>query len=137
MARTHVGLNELEEAMRKATDVGFGSLAGIPAASGIYTAWLVGADTCFYVGKAARLIERIRSHYSGQRGSDQFCLYVYDRFMCVELETGLSTREINQRTAMWIRERVTFRWVIAPVEELAVLEAGMRKAWVPILNPLS
>jgi hypothetical protein len=117
--------------------VGNAELATVPAASGIYTAWLSGEEQCLYVGKARVLVDRIRSHFSGQRGSDQFCLYVYDRFVFGTRPDGLSSAEVNRLTAKWIQEHVTFRWVAVAAEELAALESALRRLWQPILNPLS
>jgi hypothetical protein len=129
-------LDVLADAMRSASAVPFTALREIPATSGIYTAWQLDETACFYVGKATRLSMRIRSHYSGQRGSDQFCLYVYDRCLSGRHESRLLTSEINWLTACWVREHVVFRWVDVPLDELTALEIGLRRAWKPILNPL-
>jgi hypothetical protein len=47
---------------------------------GVYTAWRKGDSHCFYAGKADNLRNRIRSHYAGQRGGDQFACTFTTRF---------------------------------------------------------
>jgi hypothetical protein len=126
----------LEIAMRQASAIGYTELATVPEKTGIYTAWLAGEERCLYIGKAGVLFARIRAHYSGQRGSDQFCLYVYDQFVFGMRPVGLSTAEVNHLTATWIRERVKFCWVEVAYEVLSELESALRRAWQPILNPL-
>lgn len=130
-------LEQLEELMRRAVAITHGDIDLVPASPGIYTAWIVGSADCFYVGKADGLHSRLRSHFSGQRGSDQFCLYVYDRFVFGSRPpAGAGTADINLLTRNWIRQHVTFKCVGAPVEELSRLERALRRSWRPTLNPL-
>ena len=128
-------LGEVVSAMRGRQDVGHAGLGHIPKTSGLYTAWLQDEERCLYVGKASNLLNRIRSHYSGQRGSDQFCLYVYDKYVFPARRGELSTSDVNQLTSKWIRGSVTFRYVEVPERELAALEIELRRHWQPILNP--
>lgn len=109
--------------------------AALPV-SGVYTAWLRGEEQCLYVGRANCLRDRIHSHYSGQRGSDQFCLYIYDRFVCQQRIEALTTAEVNRLTRDWIRQNVQFRWVEVPVEITASVEVYFRRSIQPLLNPL-
>lgn len=130
---------ELEREMKKAPLVGYDWLKQIPASSGVYAAWLDDKPRCFYVGKASNLSERIGSHFSGQRGSDQFCLYVYDAFIHEERcrsNTPVTTRQVNGMTAEWIRRRVRFQWVEMDSQECASAEKDFRRKWQPLLNPL-
>lgn len=125
----------LETALQEAPLIGFSELSCIPEESGIYAAWLNGNQPCLYVGKADRLRSRLRSHYSGQRGGDQFCLYVYDQHIFPLRSSGLSTAQINALTSRWIRANVRFRWIEVPEQELRGCETYLCKAWQPILNP--
>ncbi len=129
-------IDELAYLMQEAPRAAYEQLADVPATSGLYTAWLQGEAPCLYVGKSTQLSSRIRSHYSGQRGSDQFCLYVYDRYVFGQRPPGLTSAEVNRLTADWIRANVQFQWVEAPVEDIGRLEEALRRRWQPILNPL-
>ena len=131
-----MSLDHLEEDLRKVETYSFRLLDLIPKTSGIYAAWLCGEQRCFYVGKAGNLRRRIRSHFSGQRGSDQFCLYVYDSYVHYSRPTGLSTPEVNRLTRDWIRQRISFRCVELPQDEISGAESFLRERWKPLLNPL-
>ena len=98
--------------------------------------WLDGHERCLYVGQGSSLRRRIRSHFSGERGSDQFCLYVYDRYVHSTRGADLTTAEVNRLTAHWIRTSVRFRWAAVPDPELRALETQLRQHLRPILNPL-
>ena len=87
----------LENDMNKQSTVSWGQLDQIPEDSGMYTGWQKRNSDCFYVGKAGDLRDRIRSHYSGQRGSDQFCLYVYDQILHDTRPRGLKTQEGKEK----------------------------------------
>ena len=108
----------------------------IPSTSGVYAAWLKGETRCLYAGKSTNLHRRIRSHFSGQRGSDQFCLYVYDIYVHINRPDGLDTAQVNDLTGEWIRKNVLFRFVELPESEISEHEDSIRKACQPILNPL-
>ena len=116
--------------------IGYAERERFAHACGVYTAWLDGEKRCLYVGKASDLAERIRSHYSGQRGGDQFCLYVYDKYIHSIRKGELSTREVNRLTSEWARRSVRFRCVPVPDPESTELEIELRRELRPILNPL-
>jgi hypothetical protein len=67
--------------------------------AGVYTIWDE-AGGLVYAGIAGRnpagkgLASRLRSHASGRRSSDQFCIYVADHYVLPEL-----TREQSRRSA--------------------------------------
>lgn len=127
---------KFEEEMEKAPKFTNAQIKCAPTASGIYTAWLEGVVECFYVGKASVLVNRLRSHYSGQRGCNQFCLYVYDAYVYNIRQPHLTTAQVNTLTAQWIRANVSFRWVEVSQAELSAHETYLRQKWHPILNPL-
>ena len=127
---------ELERKMETATLVTFSRLNQIPLISSIYTAWLKDEERCLYVGKSERLKNRIRSHFSGQRGGDQFCLYVYDNFIHQLRPDGFNTAQVNEITAKWIQDKVSFKFVEVPESEIGIFETYLRENWKPILNPL-
>ena len=130
--------------MEEGRAIGYSSRNQIPEASGVYTAWLAGERRCFYVGratnsKAGNLKNRISSHFRGQRGSDQFCLYVYDSYIFparYAANENLTTKDVNRRTGSWIQEHVSFRWVEVLASEAPAAEAELRQRMRPILNPL-
>lgn len=70
--------------MLTSNKVAYENFSDIPLSRGIYATWLL--DECIYVGKSSKLRDRIKSHYSGQRGSDQFCLYIFDSYVKKTLE---------------------------------------------------
>jgi hypothetical protein len=128
--------DKFAEAMNSRPLILFSQLNQIPEDSGVYTGWLEGDQHCFYVGKATNLRSRIRSHYSGQRGSDQFCLYVYDNFVHDQRLRGLTTQKVNKITSDWIRGNVKFKIITLPENETHEVEVLFRKHWKPTLNPL-
>ena len=129
--------------MRKARAVEYVGRDEVPACSGVYTAWLTGEPRCFYVGRATdsktgTLKNRIASHFRGQRGCDQFCLYVHDSYIYPERCTtneALTTKQVNERTGEWIKKHISFRWLEVPAEEAPSAEAALRRRLRPILNP--
>jgi hypothetical protein len=126
----------------------------VPATGSIvYTIW--GRDFSFiYVGMSGRKgnrpgaggpAERLKSHASGRRSGDQFCVYVADRFVMIKLANRLGeiadgSLSLDQETKLFIREQLGFRWVAVPDHRAAhELEDRIRKgalaAGVPLLNP--
>jgi hypothetical protein len=130
---------ELERQMLDARPARYDELSTVPIASGVYTAWLEGEDRCFYVGRSANLWLRIRSHFSGARGGDQFCLYVYDSYIhaqrCKSADL-VNTNQINAQTGRWIRQNIAFRWVAMHYPDSLPAEAHLRRQWRPTLNTL-
>ena len=135
---------EVEQAMQQAHLIGYSQRNRIPRSSGVYTAWLDGEPRCLYVGKAGEsangnLKKRIQSHFSGQRGSDQFCLYIYDTYIHAERcrqNSEMTTKQINDWTGDWIRKRVKFRWIEISEQQTSPVENEFQRKWRPILNPL-
>lgn len=135
---------DAEEAMRQAPLIGYAQRQRIPSSSGVYTAWLDSEPRCLYVGKAGKsangnLKKCIQSHFSGQRGSDQFCLYVYDAYIHAErCRQGeeMTTKQINDWTGDWIRKRIKFRWIEIDEQQIGSVESEFRRKWQPVLNPL-
>ncbi len=127
-------LIELEEKIKKAPLVSFESLLEVSKKSGVYTAWLEGELRCFYIGRSKNLSERIKQHFLGSRGSDQFCLYVYDLYLHDKRPEGLSTKDVNMLTQTWIRKNIKFRCVETSEEEANELEKDMKTKWKPILS---
>ena len=132
-------IDELLIKMTSAALKGFNGLNSIPMASGVYTAWLHGESRCFYVGRATKLKERIKSHFSGARGGDQFCLYVYDKYiheLRCNKKSKLTTYEVNKLTGRWIQGKVKFKWVELDRNKIKDPERFLRRKSKPILNPL-
>ena len=109
---------------------------------GIYAGWLKRSEgyECIYIGKAGNLHKRIRSHYSGQRGSDQFCLYLFDSYVKVTVD-GIGadlSKQLNQLTKQWARDNILFSYVEFTDENISETEEEkkFRKVWQPTLNPL-
>lgn len=120
----------------------FQDIKTIPCKKGIYFHYY--KDELIYVGKATSspngsLCNRIKKHYSGQRGSDQFSLYIYDSYIKKTLE-GIGaniSKELNDITRVWARENLTFSYIV--LEEDAnesQRESELRKELQPKLNPL-
>ena len=132
-----MNFDKLAERMRAAPLVSFEFLQQVPKVSGVYTAWLEGGSSCFYVGSATTSLKRrIQEHFSGSRAADRFCLYVYDLYVHDKRPSGLNTREVNRLTKVWIRENIKFKYVEVQESEAKELEREMRRKWKPILNPL-
>jgi len=132
--------------------------------AGVYTIWDQG--TLLYVGMAGRSIDigdhekpeaqvstrnkglrdRLNSHASGRRSGDQFCIYVCDRLVLPSLsqhdvaEVAAGQLSLDARTRIYIRERLTYRYVVtASGGEARELEEAVRIGDLgiprPILNP--
>ena len=134
---------DLEKRLRLASLLGYKDRQKVYKKSGIYAGWLNDEKQCLYIGKATAkpngtLFKRIGAHYSGQRGSDQFCLYIFDSYLKASLP-GVGariTKKINNMTAAWIQEAVSFKCVEEDEKYIDCLERELRKRWKPILNPL-
>ena len=135
----NLSIDNLEIRMMESSLVGIDQLSLISSSSGVYPAWLTDCKWCIYVGIAGNLRGRIRSHFLGQRGGDQFCLYCYDEFMhplrC-KTPNNLKTREVNRMTAEWAQSHVQFRWIELKREEAQLTERDLRRKRKPLLNPL-
>lgn len=132
--------------------------------AGVYTIW---QDNRFlYVGMAGRsltaeeitqrragpnpkptgLYDRLRSHRSGRRSGDQFCVYVADRLVLPRLKPDEMAAIANGELAMdhlvreYIQERLGYRFVeTRDGQEARELErqakGGALSVGVPVLNP--
>jgi hypothetical protein len=132
----------------------------IPRVSvGVYTVWL--GEQLVYVGysgrnlrpheiKAAKkpkgLVTRLKSHRSGLRNDDQFCLYICDRFIIPEIDTEtqqkLASGELllDGLTRKFIREKLSYRFITTEGSEAArriesQVRGGILSAGKPLLNP--
>lgn len=127
---------DILEVLENAPLVSYKERLLIPPASGVYAAWLKHDPNCLYIGKSTNLNSRIRSHFSGQRGGDQFCLYVYDRYIHSIRPADLDTPGVNTYTANWIKDNVLFKFMELPESDISYSEDWLRKALKPLLNPL-
>ena len=129
-------ISEIEVRINNSQIFGYLQLCQIPEVSGIYFAWLEGETRCFYIGKAGNIKKRIRDHFSGQRGSDQFCLYVYDRYIhhkrCLSDE-NMTTKQVNEMTAEWIKKKIKFQCVEISSQEAESAERYLKLKMKPIL----
>lgn len=132
-------------------------------AAGVYTIW--DAARLIYVGMAGRsmradeidspdepvkakgLWTRLKSHASGRRSADQFCVYVCDRFVVPALSVDQQAQIAEGRLALdkltrdLIRDRYAYRF--APTSDGAAafalereIQRGALNAGKPFLNPL-
>jgi hypothetical protein len=131
--------------------------------AGVYTIW--DGDSLVYVGMAGRGLEagahdselarasskrkglrdRLNSHASGRRSGDQFCVYVFDRLVLPSLSadqmraSGLGTFSLDAATRSYIREHLTYRYVVT--EDAAAASSLEREIQLgalgdlPLLNP--
>lgn len=118
----------------------------VPRASGAYTIWE--DDALVYVGIARTnggLASSLRSHASGRRSDDQFCVYVADRLVLPRLSSADIGEIAAGRTSLdtlvreYIHHRLGYRFVAIPdaVTCLAV-ETEIKRGALgvrPLLNP--
>jgi hypothetical protein len=131
-------MNGLEQQLMDTPLHGYETALQAPTAAGVYAAWLDGEPRCLYVGRSDNLSSRPRSHYAGGRGGDQFCLYVYDRFihsLRPPAQEPISSDRVNTMTRDWIRRRVRFRWLPLASAQSRRAEDLLRRSLKPILNP--
>jgi hypothetical protein len=131
-------------------------------AAGVYTIW--DGARLIYAGMAGRsltreaitegrrtvmvkgLRQRLGSHASGRRSSDQFCVYVADRLVLATLSSSEIAQiaagelSLDARVRRYIHERLSYRWVEMPDGASAYgLEVqicrGLLAAGPPFLNP--
>jgi hypothetical protein len=127
--------------------------------AGVYTIWhhdgrfiYVGmsgrgmtADTV-YQNKPQGIYTRLKSHASGRRSGDQFCVYVADRFVLPTLSQEDITAIASGRHQMdafvrrYIHENLSYRFVIladgkAAIALEAAIKGGKREPGRPLLNP--
>jgi hypothetical protein len=132
----------------------------IPMVSvGAYTVWL--GEQLLYVGysgrnlrpheiksakKAKGLMTRIKSHRSGLRTSDPFCIYVCDRFVVPKLDSEAieslanGGQLLDGLTRRFVRQELSYRFITTDGSETArkiesQVRAGILNAGKPLLNP--
>jgi hypothetical protein len=126
-------------------------LLNVPVCVDVYTVW-DDAGGLVYTGVAGRnptgagLASRLRSHASGKRSGDQFCVYVADHYVLPELtrEQIEAIRDSTLSMDALVREKVHadfgFRFVVVEDYRTALRIEGMVKggclcAGPPRLNP--
>jgi hypothetical protein len=119
--------------------------------AGVYTIW-DDAGGLVYVGIAGRnptgkgLASRLRSHASGRRSGDQFCVYVADHYVLPELtrEQVEAIRDSGLSMDALVREKIHgafgFRFAVvddypAAIEVEKAIKSGQLRAGQPRLNP--
>ena len=128
--------------LSKLSQYSYKDLQTVPCKKGIYFHYY--KDELIYVGKATSspngsLCNRIKKHYSGQRGSDQFGLYIYDSYIKTSLDgIGASlSKELNEITKLWARENLLFSYIVLEdSEDESSVESRLRRESQPKLNPL-
>jgi hypothetical protein len=124
--------------------------------SGVYTVW--NNAMFLYVGmawahrddsnpRASGVFGRLKSHASGRRSGDQFCIYICDRFVVPELSSDdmaalrRGERILDGRTKDFIHDHLSYRVVVtngaAAARELEahVRRVGLERAGRPQINP--
>lgn len=119
--------------------------------AGVYSIWDVGGGLV-YTGIAGRnpegkgLASRLRSHASGRRSGDQFCVYVADHYVLPELTREQIEAIRDSRLSMdsLVRERIRtafgFRFVVvedyrAAIQVENAVKGEALRAGPPRLNP--
>ena len=115
----------------------------IPRGPGLYTIWR--NQQFLYAGRTTNLRRRLRQHASGNRHSDIFCTYVFDRFMLPHLSESQAnarlqrTFRLNTSVMKWICENLGYRFVEVRVQDLIAIERDLKNGnWPggkPFLNP--
>jgi hypothetical protein len=134
--------------------------ASVPAfGAGVYTIWH-GDGRFIYVGMSGRgiaaetirrntphgIYTRLRSHASGRRSGDQFCVYVADRLVLPALSQqdiaaiASGRHHMDAFVRRYIHENLSYRFVIVPDGAAAyTVEAAIKNGqWEhgrPLLNP--
>ena len=105
-----------------------------PCDCGIYAIW-DSSGTFVYVGKAGNLRKRLRSHASGRRSGDQFCVYVFDRAVLQQDDisidglkaAGVVKGELDNLVKGYVHDNLKFRYVTLDTkEEAGDLETDLR-----------
>ena len=132
----------------------------VPAfGAGVYTIWH--RDSRFiYVGMSGRgmtadtvrrnapqgIYTRLKSHASGRRSGDQFCVYVADRLVLPILTpediaaVGSGRHQMDAFVRRYIHENLRYRFVMLPDGAAAyaieaVIKSGKWEHGLPLLNP--
>jgi hypothetical protein len=109
--------------------------------SAIYAAWL--EQELIYIGRSDNIYKRLQSHYSGSRGSNQFCTYVFDYYLLKQELNEYNvinykiSKHYDEKTKEFIRENIVFSWyLIEKNNKLSKIETELRKISKPMLNPI-
>jgi hypothetical protein len=127
--------------------------------AGVYTIWHDNGRFV-YVGMSGRgmtadtvrrkkpqgIYTRLRSHASGRRSGDQFCVYVADRFVLPTLSQedimaiASGRHQMDALVRRYIHENLSYRFVMLPNSKAATdLEAAIQdgkwESGPPLLNP--
>jgi hypothetical protein len=119
--------------------------------AGVYTIW-DNEGGLVYAGIAGRnpagkgLASRLRSHASGRRSGDQFCVYVADHYVLPELsrEQIEAIRDSRLSVDFLVREKIHgafgFRFVVVDDYAIAIqlenaIKGGRLRVGRPRLNP--
>jgi hypothetical protein len=129
----------------------FHELEDLPrTGAGVYTIWNESGQLV-YVGIAGRNIVgkglrgRLGSHYSGRRSGDQFCVYVSDRYVLLDLTDeeraaiGAGELSMDEKIRDYVRAHLAFRYVEVGDYETAIrVETAVKAGTLgtaPHLNP--
>jgi len=93
------------------------------------------------------LRQRLQSHRNGRRGGDQFCLYVFDRFVLPNLSpeqisaAASGVGIMDQLTQEFIQSQLTYRFVevidgLTALRIERLIRSGRFNAGKPLLNPM-
>ena len=96
--------------------------------------------------KAKGLRERLKTHTSGRRSGDQFCVYVADRLVLPTLSSDSIAEIADGKLSFdklirdYIHENLTFRFVETENDKIAfelenAIKGGALNAGKPYLNP--
>ncbi|WP_141333109.1 hypothetical protein [Myxococcus sp. AB025B] len=127
-------------------------------AAGVYSIWR--DQQLVYVGMAGRgslveepsstkprgLADRLRSHASGRRSGDKFCVYVCDRLVLPTLspediqQVSSGALSLDERTQAFIHAHLGYRFVQVPDGASALslenqVKGGALSCGPPLLNP--
>lgn len=128
--------------------------------AGVYTIWH-SDGRLIYVGMSGRSITsetipkpsphglhtRLRSHFSGRRSGDQFCIYVADRLVLPDLtlaelaSVSAGRHQMDAHVRKYIHANLGYRFVIVPDGNAAreiekLIRTGAWEHGKPLLNPL-
>ena len=129
-------------------------IADVPRSGAIvYTVWNR-ENRFIYVGMAGKFdsakgkgpFERLNSHASGRRSGDQFCIYVCDRFVLLQVHNRISEiaegkLSLDNLTREFIRSELGFRFQTAADSQNALaterqIQRGALPSGRPFFNPL-
>jgi hypothetical protein len=96
--------------------------------------------------KITGLRDRLRAHRSGGRSGDQFCIYIFDRFVLATLSqdaisaAAVGTRRLDEDVRRFIQNHLSYRWTETPTGidadalETQLVSQGIDGS-LPYLNP--